>query len=136
MRIGFTCSSFDLLHSGHILMLKECALNCDHLIVGLQSDPTLDRPDSKNKPAQGMYERWTQLKGCRYVDEIIPYSTEEDLMNLLASQKIDVRFVGEDYMDKDFTGRQWCIDNGIELFYNSRKHNYSTTGLRKRMALG
>jgi glycerol-3-phosphate cytidylyltransferase len=82
-----------------------------------------------------MYERWVQLKGCRHVDEIIPYSTEEDLMNLLASQKIDVRFVGEDYMDKDFTGKQWCVDNNVTLIYNKRKHNYSTTNLRKRMAL-
>ena len=135
MKIGFTCSTFDLLHAGHVLMLKECSENCDYLIVGLQSDPTLDRPDTKNKPAQGMYERWVQLKGCRHVDEIIPYSTEEDLMNLLASQKIDVRFVGGDYIGQDFTGKNFCEENGIAVLYNSRKHSYSTTGLRKKMAL-
>ena len=135
MKIGFTCSTFDLLHAGHVLMLKECSENCDYLIVGLQSDPTLDRPDTKNKPAQGMYERWVQLKGCRHVDEIIPYSTEEDLMNLLASQKIDVRFVGGDYIGRDFTGKMFCEENGIAIMYNSRNHSYSTTSLRKRMAL-
>lgn len=135
MIVGFTCSTFDLLHAGHVLMLKECKLHCDILLVGLQSDPTLDRPDTKNKPVQGMYERWTQLKGCKYVDEIVPYSTEEDLLNLLKTRSIDVRFVGEDYMDKDFTGKQWCLDNEIELMYNSRKHSYSTTSLRKRMAI-
>ena len=135
MRYGFTCSTFDLLHAGHILMLHECKNDCDYLIVGLQSDPTLDRPDTKNKPAQGLYERFVQLSGCKYVDEIVPYSTEEDLMNLLASQKIHVRYVGEDYKDKDFTGKQYCLDNGIEIKYNTRKHNYSTTNLRKRMSL-
>lgn len=135
MRVGFTCSTFDLLHAGHVLMLDECRANCDMLVVGLQSDPTLDRPDTKNRPVQGMFERWTQLNACRYVDEIIPYSTEEDLMNLLKTQRFSVRFVGEDYMGRDFTGRQWCIDNGVEIFYNSRKHGFSTTALRKKMTL-
>jgi len=135
MKIGFTCSTFDLLHSGHILMLEECRKNCDYLLVGLQSDPTLDRPDTKNKPSQGMYERWVQLKGCKYVYEVLPYSTEEDLMNLLATQQIDIRFVGEDYRNLDFTGKKFCEENNIEIFYNSRKHSYSTTDLRKRMAL-
>ena len=135
MKIGFTCSTFDLLHAGHVLMLKECRDHCDILLVGLQSDPTLDRPDSKNRPVQGMYERWTQLKGCKYVNEVVPYSTEEDLLNLLKTRNFDVRFVGADYIDKDFTGKQWCIDNGKEIIYNSRKHGYSTTSLRKRMAI-
>lgn len=134
-KIGFTCSTFDLLHAGHILMLEECRQYCDRLIVGLQSDPTLDRPDTKNKPSQGMYERWVQLKGCKYVDEIIPYSTEEDLLNLLASVPMHIRFVGEDYMDRDFTGKKFCEESEIDIMYNSRSHNYSTTNLRKRMAL-
>jgi len=116
-------------------MLEECRKNCDYLLVGLQSDPTLDRPDTKNKPSQGMYERWVQLKGCKYVYEVLPYSTEEDLMNLLATQQIDIRFVGEDYRNLDFTGKKFCEENNIEIFYNSRKHSYSTTDLRKRMAL-
>jgi len=135
MVTGITFSTFDLLHAGHILMLEECKLNCHYLIVGLQTDPTIDRPDSKNKPAQSLYERWIQLNGCKYVDEIVPYSTEKELMDILASRNIDIRFLGEEYKDKDFTGKQFCIDNDIELFYNSRKHSYSTTELRKRACL-
>lgn len=134
-RYGITFSTFDLLHAGHILMLEECKENCIYLIVGLQSDPTIDRPDTKNKPAQSLYERWVQLKACKYVDQIIPYSTEKELMDILSSIKIDVRFIGEEYKDKDFTGKQFCIDNGIELYYNSRKHSFSTTELRKRAYL-
>ena len=135
MRNGITFSTFDLLHAGHVLMLAECREYCSHLIVGLQSDPTIDRPDTKNKPAQSLYERWVQLRACRFVDEIIPYSTEKDLMDILSSIKIDVRFVGEEYKDKDFTGKQYCIDNGIELYYNERKHSFSTTELRKRACI-
>lgn len=133
MRIGFTCSTFDLLHAGHVLMLDECRTQCDRLIVGLQTDPTIDRPDTKNKPIQTMYERWVQLLGCRYVDDIIPYESEEDLMNILKSVPIDIRFVGEEYKEKDFTGKTWCADNGIEIIYNRRRHDFSTTQLRKRI---
>lgn len=133
MKVGFTCSTFDLLHAGHVLMLYEARLQCDKLLVGLQTDPTIDRPDTKNKPVQSLYERWVQLKGCRFIDDVIPYQTEEELLNILKTQFIDVRFVGEEYQDKDFTGKQWCLDNGVEIIYNSRKHNYSTTELRKRI---
>ena len=135
MKIGFTCSTFDLLHAGHTLMLKECKNNCDWLIAALQADPSIDRPETKNSPAQGLYERWLQLKACRYVDEIIPYSTEEDLLNLIKSQDLHIRFIGEEYANKDFTGKQFCLDNNIELYYNRRKHSYSTTDLRKRASL-
>jgi len=135
MKTGITFSTFDLLHAGHILMLEECKNNCDFLIACLQTDPTIDRPDSKNKPAQSLYERWIQLRGCRFVNEIIPYSTEKELLDILSSTKIHVRFLGEEYKDKEFTGKQFCIDNNIELFYNSRKHSYSTTELRKRACL-
>ena len=106
MRIGFTCSTFDLFHAGHIMMLKEAKEHCDYLIVGLQSDPTLDRP-TKNKPIQSLFERFEQLKACKYVDEIIPYATEKELTDLLLSYKIDVRFVGEEYKDRDFTGKDF-----------------------------
>ena len=133
MKVGFVCSSFDLLHAGHILMLDECRSQCDKLIVGLQTDPTIDRPKTKNKPIQTMYERWIQLVGCRYIDEIIPYETEADLMNVLKSVPINVRFAGEEYRDLDFTGKQWCLDNGINIIYNSRRHTFSTTELRKRI---
>jgi len=135
MKVGFTCSTFDLLHAGHVLMLQECKDHCDWLIVGLQSDPTIDRPDTKNKPAQSMYERWVQLSACSVVDQIIPYSTERDLLNLIKTQKIDIRFLGEEYKDIDVTGKQYCLDKDIELFYNVREHDYSTTELRKRMTI-
>ena len=129
--IGFTCSTFDLFHAGHVIMLEECRELCDKMIVGLQTDPTIDRPDTKNKPVQTLYERWAQIKGCKYIDEIIPYETEADLMDILQSQRIDIRFADETYKNKDFTGKQWCLDNGIEIYYNSRKHRFSTTELRK-----
>ena len=135
MMIGFTCSTFDLLHAGHILMLEECKKHCDWLIVGLQTDPTIDRPDTKNKPAQTIVERFIQLRACAPVDEIIPYSTEQDLMDLLAALPINIRFIGEEYMNKDFTGKQYCMDNNIGIYYNSRKHRFSTTDLRRRAML-
>lgn len=133
--IGFTCSTFDLLHAGHILMLEECKTKCDWLIVGLQTDPTIDRPDTKNKPAQSVFERYVQLKACTFVDEIYPYSTEQDLMDMLAALPINIRFVGEEYMNRDFTGKKYCMDNNIGIYYNSRKHRFSTTDLRKRAAI-
>jgi glycerol-3-phosphate cytidylyltransferase len=128
MEIGFTCSCFDLFHAGHIMMLKECKDNCDYLIVGLQTDPTLDRPE-KNKPVQSIFERFVQLQACKYVDEIVVYATEKDLMDVLMSYKINKRFVGEEYSDKNFTGKNL----GHTIFYNSRKHSFSTTELRKRV---
>jgi glycerol-3-phosphate cytidylyltransferase len=129
MRIGFTCSTFDLFHAGHVMMLKEAKEQCDYLIVGLQTDPTIDRPDTKNKPVQSLFERFTQLNACKYVDEIIPYSTEQELMDILLSYRIDIRIIGEEYKDKHFTGRE--LD--IEIYFNSRKHSFSTTNLRHRV---
>jgi glycerol-3-phosphate cytidylyltransferase len=116
-------------------MLEEAKQHCDKLIVGLQTDPTIDRPDTKNKPVQSIVERQIQLEAVEYVDYIFIYETEKDLMDLLTVLDIDIRFVGEEYKDKDFTGKQYCIDNGIEIFYNSRKHRFSTTELRKRAGL-
>jgi glycerol-3-phosphate cytidylyltransferase len=129
MTIGFTCSTFDLFHAGHMMMLKEAKTQCDYLIVGLQTDPTIDRPDTKNKPIQSLFERFVQLSSCKYVDEIIPYSTEKELMDILLSYPINVRIIGEEYKDKHFTGRE--LD--LEIYYNSRKHSFSSTNLRKRV---
>jgi glycerol-3-phosphate cytidylyltransferase len=132
-RVGIVASCFDLFHAGHVLMLQEAKEHCDYLIVALQTDPTIDRPE-KNKPIQSVYERWAQVAACKYVDEIIPYSTEEDLLNLLSSQltRINVRIIGEEYKDKDFTGKHLDID----IYYNKRRHNYSSTDLRKRIVDG
>lgn len=127
MKIGFTCSCFDLFHAGHIMMLKECRDHCDYLIVGLQTDPTIDRPE-KNKPVQSVFERFVQLQACKYVDEIVVYATEKDLIDVLLSYNINIRFVGEEYRDKNFTGKDL-----VNVFYNSRKHSFSTTELRKRV---
>lgn len=127
MKIGFTCGAFDLLHAGHIVMLKECKENCDYLLVGLQSDPSIDRQE-KNKPVQSLYERYMQLQAIKYIDEIIPYDTEDSLVDLLESTPIHIRFVGEDYKGKSFTGKGWG-----ETFYTSRKHSFSTTSLRERV---
>jgi glycerol-3-phosphate cytidylyltransferase len=132
MKTGITFSAFDLLHAGHIKMLEECKRNCNYLIVGLQTDPTIDRPQ-KNKPVQSLVERYIQLKACVFVDEIVPYTTETELIEILQSFKIDIRFIGEDYIDKDFTGKQFCLDNKIDLFFNSRKHNFSSTNLRLKI---
>ena len=129
MKIGFTCSTFDLFHAGHIMMLKEARRQCEHLIVGLQSDPTIDRPDTKNKPVQSMFERFVQLDACKYVDEVIPYSTEKELLDILLSYPISVRIIGEEYEDKEFTGKQLPI----EIYYNKRRHSFSTTELRQRV---
>ena len=131
--IGFTCSTFDLLHAGHIAMLREAKEHCDYLIVGLQTDPTIDRPESKNPPVQTLVERWTQLDGVKYVDEIIPYATEKDLEDILSMYDIDIRILGEEYRDKEFTGRKICASRGIELHYNKRDHRFSTSDLRLRV---
>lgn len=127
-KIGFTCSCFDLFHAGHVLMLEEAKSVCDYLIVGLQTDPTIDRP-FKNKPIQTVLERFIQLSACKYVDSVIPYSTEKDLLNLLTIQRIDVRILGEEYRDKSFTG----FDLGTEFYFNKRRHDFSTTELRERI---
>lgn len=132
-RIGITFSTFDLLHAGHIMMLEEAKRQCDYLICGLQMDPTLDRP-GKNKPTQTVVERYIQLRGCKYVDEIIPYSTEQDLEDILTSFKLDVRILGDEYSDKDFTGRKYCEQRGIQLYFNSRDHRFSSSSLRKIVA--
>lgn len=134
MRIGFTCSTFDLFHAGHVLMLKEAKTQCDYLLVGLQSDPTIDRPKEKNKPVQSLFERFVQLQSCKYVDQIIPYTTEKELVQLLLSFPIDVRILGKEYETKMFTGRDECIEKGIELYFNSREHAFSTTELRERVS--
>lgn len=129
MKVGFTCSAFDLLHAGHILMLEEAKKQCDYLIVGLQTDPTIDRPE-KNKPIQSITERYIQLKGTKYVDEIIPYATEADLMNILQGVPIDVRILGEEYRYKGFTGENLAEP---ELYFNKRQHNWSSTDLRRKL---
>tara|TARA_A100001015_G_scaffold279842_1_gene341388 strand:+ start:450 stop:860 length:411 start_codon:yes stop_codon:yes gene_type:complete len=129
---GFTASSFDLFHSGHVAMLKEARANCDYMIVGLQTDPTIDRPN-KNKPIQSVFERYVQLEGCKYIDEIIPYESEKDLTDIFLTYGIDVRFIGEEYKDKDFTAKQICVDKNIKIHYNKRQHSFSTTNLRKRI---
>ncbi len=132
MITGFTCSTFDLFHAGHNMMLKEVREQCDFLIVGLQTDPTIDRPNSKNKPIQSLFERYMQLNGSRYIDQIIVYQTEADLENFMKVLPINVRFLGEEYRGKDFTGKAVCADRGIKIVYNSRNHNFSTTDLRVR----
>lgn len=128
MKVGFTCSCFDLFHAGHIMMLRDAKQQCDYLVVGLQTDPTLDRPE-KNKPIQSVFERFVQLQACEYVDEIVPYATEKDLMDILQSYKIDVRVIGEEYQGKQFTGSN--LD--IPLYFNKHRHSFSTTELRGRV---
>ena len=113
-------------------MLKEARANCDYMIVGLQTDPTIDRPN-KNKPIQSVFERYVQLEGCKYIDEIIPYESEKDLTDIFLTYGIDIRFIGEEYKDKDFTAKQICVDKNIKIHYNERQHSFSTTNLRKRI---
>ena len=125
---GFTCSTFDFLHAGHIVMLEEAKTQCDYLIVGLQTDPTIDRLE-KNKPVQSTLERWIQLRGCKYVDEIIPYDTEQDLVNLLLILKPDVRIIGSEYKERHFTGDELPI----KIYYNQRDHHFSSAELRNRL---
>ncbi len=132
MKVGFTCSTFDLLHAGHIQMLREAKEQCEYLIVGLQTDPTIDRPE-KNKPIQTLVERYTQLKAVGYVDEIIPYQTEQDLEDILSMYHIDVRVLGVEYKDRDFTGKSICQKRSIDLYFNKRDHRFSSSDLRKRV---
>ena len=129
MKIGFTCITFDLLHAGHVQMLREAKSQCDYLMCGLQIDPNVDRPE-KNKPIQTVVERYTQLKAVRYVDEIIPYSTERDLMDILELYTIHIRILGEEYRHKEFTGKDICQERDIELYFNNRAHRFSSTTLR------
>ena len=133
-KIGITFSTFDLLHAGHIAMLAEAKSHCDYLICGLQTDPTIDRPDTKNKPVQSIVERQIQLAACRYVDEVVVYSTEQDLVDLLLILPVDVRILGVEYQDKEFTGREECYMRDIELVFNGRDHSFSSSSLRKRVA--
>jgi glycerol-3-phosphate cytidylyltransferase len=131
--VGFTCSSWDLLHSGHVQMLRDAKQQCDYLICGLQVDPSLDRVE-KNSPIQTIVERYTQLKAVSYVDEIIPYCTEKDLEDILSMYNIDIRILGEEYRDKDFTGKDICRKREIDLYFNKRDHRFSSSDLRKRVA--
>lgn len=133
MKIGITFSAFDLLHAGHITMLEEAKRQCDYLIAALQTDPTIDRPE-KNRPTQSVVERYIQLKGCKFVDEIVPYATEQDLEDILRSFRIDVRIIGDEYKDKNFTGRTYCEEKGIVLYFNVRDHRFSSSSLRKEVA--
>ena len=130
--IGFTCSTFDLLHAGHVVMLEEAKRHCDYLIVGLQTDPTIDRPD-KNTPIQSIVERQIQLSAIKYVDEVVCYTTEADLEDLLLTLPINVRIIGDEYKTKSFTGKDICKDRGIKMIYNGRDHSFSSTSLRKRV---
>ena len=130
MKIGITASTFDLLHAGHIEMLREAKSVCDYLICALQIDPSVDRPE-KNKPAQTIVERYTQLEAVKFVDEIIPYLHEIDLEDILQMRQINIRILGEEYRDKEFTGRDICKKRDIELHFNKRDHRFSSSGLRK-----
>lgn len=132
MTVGFTASAFDLLHAGHIAMLREAKEQCDYLICGLQVDPSIDRPE-KNRPVQTLVERYTQLSAVKYVDEIVPYVSEKDLLDILTMYQIDVRILGNEYKDKEFTGREVCETLGIHLHFNRRNHRFSTTDLRARI---
>ena len=133
MKIGFNCSCFDLFHAGHVTMLKMEKERCNYLKVALQVDPTTDRPGLKNKPVQSIYERYAQVQACKYVDEILLYDTEKELLNLIMTQDMHIRFLSDEYLYRDFTGKQYCMDNGIELFYHKRQHTYSTSELRNRV---
>lgn len=132
--VGIVFSSFDLLHAGHIAMLSEAKTHCDYLIAALQTDPTIDRPDTKNKPVQSIVERQIQLQAVRYVDEIVVYQTEKDLEDILLTLPVNVRILGVEYQDKEFTGKSICEQRGIKLIYNSRDHSFSSSNLRKRVA--
>ena len=131
-RIGFTCSTFDLFHAGHIAMLEEAKRSCDWLIAGIQSDPTLDRA-TKNRPVQSIVERQIQVRGCRFVDETWIYDTERDLEDLLNILPIDVRILGDEYRGKQFTGLKICEERGIDIVFNQRRHDFSSSGLRARV---
>lgn len=130
-KVGFTCSTFDLFHAGHIVMLQEAKSLCDYLVVGLLIDPTVDRPDSKNKPVQSPFERYVQLSACRYVDEVIPFTTEEEIVDMILTINPDIRIVGEEYKDVEHTGKGLC-----PIHYNKRRHSFSSSDLRERVKNG
>ena len=132
MKIGFTCSTFDLLHAGHVAMVREAKSKCDYLIVGLQVDPTIDRKE-KNSPVQTIVERQAQLAAIKYVDEVIVYCTEADLVDIINMYPISIRILGEEYRQKYFTGKDECRNRGIELYFNKRDHRFSSSDLRKRV---
>jgi glycerol-3-phosphate cytidylyltransferase len=134
LKVGITFSTFDLFHAGHVAMLAEAKNHCDYLIAALQTDPTIDRPDTKNPPIQSIVERQIQLSTNRNVDEVVIYQTEKDLEDLLLILPIDVRILGIEYADKEFTGKQICTDRGIEIVFNGRDHSFSSSSLRKRVA--
>ena len=134
LKIGITFSTFDMLHAGHIAMLSEAKNHCDYLIAGLQTDPTIDRPDSKNPPVQSIVERQIQLSATRFVDEIVVYQTEQDLIDLLLILPIDVRILGVEYANREFTGADECYKRNIQLVFNDRDHSFSSSSLRKRVA--
>jgi glycerol-3-phosphate cytidylyltransferase len=134
LKVGIVFSSFDLFHAGHVAMLAEAKNHCDYLIAALQTDPTIDRPDSKNPPIQSIVERQIQVSTNRNVDEVVVYQTEKDLEDLLLILPVDVRILGIEYKDKDFTGREICLKRGIEIVYNGRDHSFSSSSLRKRVA--
>jgi glycerol-3-phosphate cytidylyltransferase len=134
LKIGITFSTFDLLHAGHIAMLAEAKNHCDYLIAGLQTDPTIDRPDTKNKPVQSIVERQITLGACRFVDEIVVYQTEKDLEDILLTLPIDVRILGVEYENKLFSGKETCQNRRIAIIYNGRDHSFSSSNLRKRVA--
>jgi glycerol-3-phosphate cytidylyltransferase len=134
LKIGITFSTFDLFHAGHVAMLAEAKNHCDYLIAGLQTDPTIDRPESKNPPVQSIVERQIQLAACRYVDEVVVYQTEQDLIDIILTLPIDVRILGVEYADKDFTGMEQGYNRGIELVFNKRDHSFSSSSLRRRVA--
>jgi glycerol-3-phosphate cytidylyltransferase len=134
MKVGLTASTFDLLHAGHIAMLREAKSQCDHLICALQVDPSSDRPE-KNSPVQSIVERYAQLSAVTYVDEVLVYCTEADLLDIIQMYPIDLRILGEEYRDKDFTGKDECRRRGIQLYFNKREHRFSSSDLRKRVAL-
>ena len=133
-KIGITFSTFDMLHAGHIAMLSEAKNHCDYLIAGLQTDPTIDRPDTKNKPIQSVVERQIQLAACRYVDEVVVYQTEQDLIDLLLILPLDVRILGVEYENKSFSGDAECYQRKIQIVFNGRDHSFSSSSLRKRVA--
>jgi glycerol-3-phosphate cytidylyltransferase len=134
LKIGITFSTFDMLHAGHVAMLAEAKNHCDYLIAGLQTDPTIDRPDTKNKPVQSIVERQIQLAACRYVDEVVVYQTEQDLVDLLLILPLDVRILGVEYEGKSFSGDDACYSRNIQLVFNGRDHSFSSSSLRKRVA--
>lgn len=132
-KVGITFSTFDMLHAGHIAMLAEAKNHCDYLICGLQTDPTIDRPGIKNAPVQSIVERQLQLAACRYVDEVVVYQTEQDLVDLLLILPLDVRILGVEYQDKEFSGQHECYQRNIEIIFNGRDHSFSSSSLRKRV---